>query len=210
MSRVGVALALLAIAALPGCGGRDSGLIIRTAPFHARLGANGRLNADPAPLTVGQLERVRSRDPRSTVMRFLFWTQWGNFAGLLDLYDPETRAALGRHRLRHAYADSRPQLLFSKLRIGLTCRRGDAAFVAATLLSRNLDPRPEYFVLERFRAGWRIVLETALGIRQPMLAGPPALLAAQRAVDLGRSKGASTRPLRACRDIDAAMRPIAG
>ncbi len=140
----------------------DSDRMVRTGAPKVEVGANGRLNANPAPLTLKDLSRFKSGSAEAAVMQLLFWTQWGNLPSIVDAYDPRVVRRLGVSNLTGAYSWLRPQIASSKAQLLLVRRRGTTRFVGIELLSKDADPTRESFLLRRSEGEWRILYDSLL------------------------------------------------
>ena len=174
-------VALAVALTLAGCGGGSSNLIVRTGPVHSSVGPDGKLDADPGPLTVSDLDALPRHSPQAAVMRLLFWGQWGGLPQVTNLYARSTVDALGPRSIRRTYEIIRAALLLSRPEVAFTCRNGRSAFVAVDLLSRTSSPDPESFLLHRRGTQWRVVFDTNLGERDK---GFPERRAANTAAEI--------------------------
>lgn len=185
----GNALAVLAaVLFVIGCGG-DSNVdseMVRTGTPTVEVRPDGTLTANPAPLTLADVEGQPAASARRAVYELLFWGQWGSWPNVLDAYDPEVRATVGTRDLLGAYAVLQPQLVAAQAQIVSAVLRRGRAIVLLELRSTSARQR-ESFLLRRRGASWRILSDTLLerGLRayvtQRVDTGPNPSRAAARA-----------------------------
>ncbi len=151
-------LAVGLIAGAIGCGGDKDG------PSRDRVdvGSDGRLMADPPPLTLEDVERQPRNSPQQVLYRMLFWAQWGNPTKTMAEYDDDVRRLLDVSALS-TLNWLRPSLLKLQPRIVELAPEGRSTFVGVELLSKLAPPRRESFLLRRGREGeWKIIYDTLL------------------------------------------------
>jgi hypothetical protein len=134
----------------------------RTGPLPAEPGPDGRLDADPSPVTLKDVGRQPPGSPQRVVMQLVFFVQWGNLPATTDLYDARIVAGLGRDRIVNGYGWLSPTLGFTRPQIRDTRTEGENAFVNFELLSKRFPPTRETVVLRRRGKDWRIAWDTLL------------------------------------------------
>lgn len=147
-----------------GCGGGGGSPdeMVRTGTIPTRTTAEGRLATEPAPLSLADVARYPEDSPRRAVAQVLFWAQWGNIPGAIDLYDRRVIRLLGRAEMAASFGWVAPSLTSALFRLRGVARSGTATFVGVDLLTRQYPPGHESFLLRRTPDGWRIVWDTLL------------------------------------------------
>ncbi len=136
--------------------------MVRTGTPSTKQKADGRLASNPAPLTLEDLEKQPVGSPHRTVMQVMFWTQWGNVPGIVELYDRRIVDVLGVSRITSAYDHLRREVSTSRPRIVATRRNAGGQWVAVELASTREPPVRESFLLRRRDGRWRVVYDTLL------------------------------------------------
>lgn len=154
-------LALLAVGliAIPmGCGGDKDG----PSRDRVELGSDGRLMADPAPLTLKDVDSQPRNSPQQALYRMLFWAQWGNPTKTLASFDEDVLKVLDVSVLS-TLGWLRPGLLKLQPRIVEVAPEGKTAFVGVEFLSKLSPRRRESFLFRKGRDGeWKILYDTLL------------------------------------------------
>ena len=136
--------------------------MVRTGKPTVTVRADGTLSANPALLTLDDINRQPVGTPRRAVLEQLFWAQWGSWPDIFEGYAPTIGSVVGRENLTGAYVILRPQLTASKPRFVATRVTGGRAAVHLELLSATGAPNYESFVLRRLRGRWLIISDTLL------------------------------------------------
>ena len=158
-----LAAAVLASLSLAACGGGSgTDQMVRTGTVPVEQQADGRLAANPSPLTIEDVEKQPVNSPQRAVMQLILWAQWGNLPGTVDSYDRGVIDGIGVTAVAGSYDYMRPQLLLSQARIIGTRASGPAQFVSLELATRTDPPTREGFLLRRRNGRWRIVFDTLL------------------------------------------------
>jgi hypothetical protein len=155
---------LIGASLLGGCSGDSGGSdgIVRTGATEPKTTPDGRLETNPTPLTLNDVSRLEAGSAKQALMELLFWAQWGNLPSVIDAYDLRVSGELGAPSMTAAYADLRPQLIASKIRVLHRKQRGDTAFFGVEFLSKQEPPQRESFLLRRRAGKWRILNDTLL------------------------------------------------
>lgn len=155
----------MAVAVGTGCSTDDrtnSDGMVRTGSESAEVDSNGRLRANPVPLTLRDVAKHPERSAAGTVLRLLFWAQWGNLPAVVDSYDRRVVYTLGVSSVTGPYSWIRQQLVASEIHLAGTKRTGSTLVVRLRLLSKNLGPQRESFVLRPSGGEPRVVYDTLL------------------------------------------------
>jgi hypothetical protein len=154
----------LCISIASGCSGGDDSAkttqIVGTgSPAEVR---NGKLTADPAPLTFAQVSKAGRTTPAEAVLSLYFWAQWGSIPNVVSMYDPRVRNAVGPMRIADAYVDQRVPLLGTQVVIRDTVRSPLGTLVTVDALTKNYPPNYDSFLLTRRNRRWYVVHDTLL------------------------------------------------
>jgi hypothetical protein len=167
--RIASVAAATIVAGLSACAGSDDGevassdRIARTGASPAAVGPQGRLTAQPAPLTLADLRKQPKGSPQAAVLELWFWGQWGSAPNIVAAYMPRIRSTIGVSNITGAYAQQRVDLLDSLPRIAAVRRTKLGAFVGLEILTKQNEPRRESFLLQQPSSdGWRVAYDTLL------------------------------------------------
>jgi len=178
-----------------GCSGGDDSRgdttrIVRTgSPAEVR---NGKLTADPAPLTFAQVSDAGRTTPAGAVLSLYFWAQWGSIPNVVSMYDPRVQNALGPMRIADAYVDQRVPLLGTHVVIRDTVTSPLGTVVTVDALTKNFPPSHDSFLLSRRNRRWYVVHDTLLERGLAVIVGAAASrgLSGQAAVRRAQAAGA--------------------
>jgi hypothetical protein len=174
-----LAVAMCVSAVASGCsagtgtdGSAESTRVVRTSSdVQVR---DGKLTADPPPLTFAQIQKVGPKTPAGTVLFLYFWAQWGSIPNVVEMYDPRMRDALGVMTITDAYVDQRPSLLGTGVIIRNTVRTRLGTVVTVDGLSKSYPASHESFLLRRAGGRWYVVQDTVLERAVALLVGTRA------------------------------------
>lgn len=159
----GTVFVLLAVAlGTSGCGSGGNPEMVRTGTPTVTVRADGTLSANPALLTLDDINRQSAGTPRRAVLEQLFWAQWGSWPDIFEGYAPTIGTLVGRENLTGAYAILRAQLTASKPRFVATRVTNGRATIQLELLTATGAPTHETFVLRRLGGRWLIISDTLL------------------------------------------------
>lgn len=156
------ALCLIVVFALAGCGEDGSTKSERAGGGSGTQASGGRLSSAPDPLTIEDVRKVPQGTAQATVLRILFWAQWGNLPALVDAYDRRVVQRVGASEFTGAFAWLRPRLSSTRFRLLSARRSGDNVFVGLELATTDAAPTREGFVTRRVDGRWRVVYDTLL------------------------------------------------
>jgi hypothetical protein len=189
-----LAVALGVSIIVSGCSGGDESAdttrIVRTgATAEVR---DGKLTADPAPLTFAQIAEAGRTTPAGSVLSLYFWAQWGSIPNVVSMYDPRVRNALGPMRIADAYVDQRVPLLGSQVVIRDTVASPLGTLVTVDAFTKNFPPIHDSFLLTRRNRRWYLVHDTLLERGLAVIVGAQASrgLSGQAAVRRAQTAGA--------------------
>ncbi len=150
--------------AVTGCGsaGTKSEADVANVPRSETARAEGRLSSTPRALRLADLRREPEGSPQSTVLRLLYFAQWGSAPNVASAYHPTVRKELGVSNIVGTYSQQRTALATSRPRIVENIRTSTGAFVSIELLRADAAPAPHSFALQRRFGHWRIVYDTLL------------------------------------------------
>jgi hypothetical protein len=161
-----LAVALGVSIIVSGCSGGDESAdttrIVRTgATAEVR---DGKLTADPAPLTFAQIAEAGRTTPAGSVLSLYFWAQWGSIPNVVNMYDPRVRSAVGPMRIADAYVDQRVSLLGTLVVIRNVVSSPLGKLVTVDALTKNYPVVHDSFLLQRRRRSgrWYVVHDTLL------------------------------------------------
>jgi hypothetical protein len=160
-ARVAV-LACVLVAPVGGlaCGGESN--ITRTGTTPVVQQRDGRLNRDPDPLSIADIERLPADSPQSVVFRIWFYAQWGSSTSIPRYYDAKVVKTIGAATIANAFARDRDDIVRGQPRLRGVLRTSGGRLVTMQVFSVTDRPHLESFLL-RHRAGrWRVVHDTLL------------------------------------------------
>jgi len=147
---------------LAACGGSGTDQMVRTGTVPIEQKADGRLAANPSPVTIADIDKQPANSAQRAVMRLFFWARWGNLPAVVDTYERRIIDGLGVTSIAGTYDYLRPRLLLSQARIISTRTSGPGQFVALELASTAGPPTREGFLMRRRNGAWRAVYDTLL------------------------------------------------
>ena len=154
---------LLAVITAAGCAGDNQGdEIVRTGEVKADARPDGSLSADPAPLTLKDVDATPDGSAREAVMVLWFWGQWGGLPNMVLMQDDRVTGAVGASKIMDAYGLVRPDMLASRPRIVGTRTSPGGTFVAVEIRRKNQKPTQESYILKRRGSRWAVVRDTVL------------------------------------------------
>jgi hypothetical protein len=124
--------------------------------------SDGRLNRDPDPLSVADIQRLPADAPESVVYRVWFYAQWGSSISIPRYYDARVVKTLGAVTIANAFARDRDDIVRGQPRLRGVVRTPGGRLVTLQVLSAKDRPRLESFLLRRRAGGWRIVHDSLL------------------------------------------------
>ena len=147
-----------------------------------------------APPTLEQrLRGVPRESPEATVLTLYYYAQWGNYPGIVRLYDRRVRRTIGSAQIASVYSLNRDGLALMKPKVVDTRKTRDGMFVAVELTRPDAAPVYDSFLLRQAKVGWGIGYDTffdraygeyaRLGVDGPLRTKPTrdGLLAARNA-----------------------------
>jgi hypothetical protein len=154
---------------------------------------NGKLTADPVPLTFAQVSKAGRTSPAGTVLSLYFWAQWGSIANVVSMYDPRIRRAVGPMRIADAYVDQRVPLLGTQVVIRDVVASPLGKLVTLDAFTKNYPPVHDSFLLNRRNGRWYVVHDTLLERGLAVIVGAKASrgLTGQAAVRRAQTAGAA-------------------
>lgn len=158
--RATVAGVLLSVAA-SGCGTKVDRVGVAQQPS-GEVRADGRLTADPKPLTLKDVDAQPSGSPQRAVLTLWFWAQWGSAPNIIAAYDPKVVERTGQLNVLGAYAAIRQSVLQTRPRIVSVQQGNGVTTVLLEVLSRTSTPARHSFALERVDGKWLIENDTLL------------------------------------------------
>ncbi len=160
-----LAAGLSAAVVASGCSGgnkhADTARIVRVGSPPAEI-RDGKLIADPAPLTFAQVAKAGRTTPEGTVLNLYFWGQWGSIPNVVEMYDSRVRKAIGPITIADAYEDQRAALLRTKIRIEATVRTPLGITVTVEGFTKAAPPSEDSFLLVHRSGRWYVVHDTLL------------------------------------------------
>lgn len=198
--RHSIAVVLAAAVVASGCGssGGDSKMV-RTGKPVVQVKPDGKLSANPAPLTLADVQKQPKDSAEKAMFELLFWAEWGSWPNVVDGYDPSIVASLGLDDITGAYSVLRPQLVAAQPRLLSALRRDGRVAVQIELLTTTSAPMRESFLLRKTDGRWRIVSDTLLErglvayVQQRTETDPNAAKASPRGARAGLQAGARYR-----------------
>lgn len=155
-SLVGAMLVL--IAGLTGCASSDD-----PSPGAERpeVASTPDATTSTRPPTLGEaLKGIPRLSPEATVRTLYYYAQWGNYPGIVRLYDPRVRKAIGSSEIAAVYSLNRDALALMKPRIVDKRKTRDGTFVAVELTRREGQPVYDSFLLREASVGWGVGYDT--------------------------------------------------
>lgn len=160
---IGLASAVVAAIPLAGCNeGSPDDRIVRTTENRPEVLRDGRLESQPSPLTVADINRQPPNSPQKAVLELLFFAQWGGLPNVTRAYIPEVVRRVTEHDLSGAYALQRSTLATLLPRVIGVRRSTSGRLVAVRFASATGPPVDDSFVLRRLSGQWKVVHDTFL------------------------------------------------
>ena len=147
---------------LAACGGSGTDQMVRTGTVPIEQKVDGRLAANPSPLTIADVDKQPAKSAQRAVLQLIFWAQWGNLPAVVAGYERRVVDGVGVTSIAGTYDYLRPQLLLSQTRITSTRPSGGGQFVSLELANTSGPPSREGFLMHRRNGAWRVVYDTLL------------------------------------------------
>jgi hypothetical protein len=185
------------VLALSSCGGdtelKSVDAFLKENESFPQVRPDGRLTADPPPLTKADVDRQPTNSPRQAVIRLWYLAQAGH-PNVTSMYEPAVQQSVGLPELIGAFSLARSTFAVAWPRVVKVVPGAAGTTVDVLAFTKGAPPARETFVLRRRRSDWRIAYDSLLAtwleayVQSVHDAGAPAPSKAGRAAGLQASK----------------------